>query len=119
MRAFGLIGLLLAGLIVVLLAVKQFDLFSPSENTTTKPIETAKTVQGQANLNAIAQKLNVFYVENGRYPNNLSELGSDGQDFSVFEYSLCGIDKAIIKLGSATMVLTNGNAVLTPGASCE
>jgi hypothetical protein len=118
MRVLGLISLLLGGLIVVFLAVKQFDLFRPSANNTTKPIETAKTVQGQANLNAIAQKLNVYYVENGRYPDNLSSLGADAQDFSVFTYQLCSQEKAVIKLGSTTMVLTNGNAVLDDTAGC-
>ena len=118
MRVFGLLGLLLAGLIVVSLAVKQFDLFRPSDNNTTQPIETAKTVQGMANLNAIAQKLDVYYVENGKYPASLDELEPDSQDFSVFNYQLCNSDKAIIKLGSSIMVLTNGNAVLEAAGGC-
>jgi hypothetical protein len=118
MRVFGLISLLLAGLIVVSLAVKQFDLFRPSENNTTKPIKTAETVAGKANLQAIAAKLNIYYVEKGKYPNNLNELEPDSQDFSIFTYQLCSQEKAIIKLNSTTMVLENGNAVLATGGGC-
>ena len=118
MRVLGLIGLLLGGLIVVFLATKQLELFRPSGNHSTQPIETANTVAGKANLQAIAAKLNVYYVENGKYPDSLNELEPDSQDFSVFTYQLCSQEKAIIKLDSTTMVLENGNAVLDVAGGC-
>ena len=118
MRVLGLISLLLGGLIVVFLATKQLDLFKPSGNNTTQPIETANTVSGKANLQAITTKLNVYYVENGKYPDSLNELQPDSQDFSVFTYQSCSQEKAVIKLGSTTMVLENGNAVLDEAGGC-
>ncbi|OGY22783.1 MAG: hypothetical protein A2126_01295 [Candidatus Woykebacteria bacterium GWB1_45_5] len=117
MRVFGLISLLLGGLIIVFLATKQLGLLSRPANTT-QPINQASTIQTKANLDAIAKKLNVYYIETGKYPTNLNELEPDSQDFSVFTYQLCSSDKSIIRLGSTTMVLTNGNAVLDDAGGC-
>jgi len=117
MRVLGLIGLLLGGLILVFLATKQLGLLNSPTNTT-QPINQASNIQAQANLDAIAKKLNVYYIENEKYPVDLNELGPAAQDFSVFEYQLCSNDKAIVKLGSTTMVLTNGNAVLDEAGGC-
>ena len=118
MRVFGLLGLIIGVAIVAFLAVDRFEMLGGSSGNPKQSVNEAETVATKANLDAIAKKLNVYYIENGKYPADLNELGPDAQDFSVFQYQLCSNDKAIIKLGSTTMVLTNGNAVLDDSAGC-
>ena len=118
MRVFGLLGLIIGVAIVAFFAVDQFEMLGGSSGNPKQSVNEAETVAAKANLDAIAKKLNVYYIENQKYPDTLDELGPDAQDFSVFEYQLCSNDKAIIKLGSTTMLLTNGNAVLAESKGC-
>jgi len=118
MRIFGLLGLIIGVAIVVFFTVDRFEMLGGGSGNPKQSVNEAETVAAKANLDAISKKLNVYYIENAKYPDNLNELGPDAQDFSVFEYQLCGSDKAIVKLGSTTMLLTNGNAVLDDSASC-
>ena len=119
MRVFGIIGILLASLTVVFLATWQFTQFNKKAGSNPKQsVEKATNVTTQANLKAVTTKLNVYYVENGAYPDSLDKLEADSQDFSIFEYELCNPDKAIIKLNSSSYTLTNGNAVAEDSGGC-
>jgi len=118
-RVFGIIGILLASLTVVFLATWQFTQFDKRAGSNPKQsVEKATNVATQANLKAVTTKLNVYYVENGTYPDSLDKLGADSQDFSIFEYEFCNPDKAIIKLNSSSYTLTNGNAVAEDSGGC-
>jgi type II secretory pathway pseudopilin PulG len=108
MRVFGIIGLLLAVLLIAFLAVKQFELFGKTGGNIKNPITNAASVQTNANLNALATKLDLYFTENGRYPDSLSDIDSYGLNINSFEYKFCGSNRVVIKSGSSSLILNNG-----------
>ena len=124
MRAFGLIGLLISVFIIVYLATLQFKSFGLLSGggknqglTNQNPIEAANSVKVQADLKALAVKLNVYFSENGSYPSNLNDIDKTGVDISTFAYRLCQSDKVIVAHVSnpLTLILENGKESYTTG----
>ena len=118
MRAFGIVGLLIAVLVVALLTVKQFDFLGKGGNNPKQIVNNAASIQATANLNALATKLDLYYTENGRYPSSLNEIDSYGLDLNVFEYQFCSPNKAFVKSGSASSLLIDGSVSSENSGGC-
>lgn len=108
MRAFGIIGLLIAVLIIAFVSIKELDLLSKGTNNPKQTVNYAESVKNSANLSALETKLNVYYSENGHYPSSLSEIDSYGLNLKDFEYQSCSSSRALIKSGSSSLILDSG-----------
>jgi hypothetical protein len=115
MRVLGIIGILITILIIALIATKEFTSFGKGTNPK-QTVNNAAAVKNNANLSALTTKLNIYFAENGRYPDNLSQVDSYGLDLNVFEYEICGSTKVVIKSGSSSLILDNGS--VTSGDAC-
>jgi hypothetical protein len=118
MRFFGIIGLLIAVLAIAFLVVKEFDLYGKNGGNVKTPINNAASVQSASNLNALAAKLNLYYTENGRYPNALTDIDSYGLDLNAFEYQLCSSNKAFVKSGPNSSILIDGSVSSEDSGGC-
>ncbi|MEX0617126.1 MAG: hypothetical protein WD231_04985 [Candidatus Woykebacteria bacterium] len=135
MRGSALISLLAAVFILVLLIVtfnfllpKYFPLGilnSNNSSSVTSPIDKANVLSDQANLTAVETSLQVYFSENGRYPNSLDELRESGQlqvDTSKYTYQTCEVEgtKVIIfSISSNQGILLNaGTRTATSPNTC-
>jgi hypothetical protein len=115
MRVLGIIGILITILIIALIATKEFTSFGKGTNPK-QTVNNAAAVKNNANLSALATKLNIYFAENGRYPDNLSQVDSYGLDLNAFEYEICNQTKVVIKSGSSSLILNNGSS--SPNGGC-
>jgi hypothetical protein len=75
-----------------------------SVNVTTA-IDQAGSIATKADLKAMQVALEVYFAENGSYPNSLQELSSggylnEGTDLDSYTYQLCGSTKALLYTNS-------------------
>jgi hypothetical protein len=115
MRVLGIIGILITILIIALIATKEFTSFGKGTNPK-QTVNNATDVKNNANLSALATKLNIYFAENGHYPDNLSQADSYGLDLNAFEYEICNPTKVVIKSGSSSLILNTGS--ITSGDTC-
>jgi len=115
MKVLGIIGFLIVVLIIALISTKEFTSFGKGTNHK-QTVNNAAAVKNNANLSALATKLNIYFAENGRYPDNLSQVDSYGLDLNAFEYEICTPTKVVIKSGSTSLILNNGS--ITSGDAC-
>jgi len=117
MRVLGIIGILIATLIIALIATKEFTSFGKGSNPK-QTVNNAAAVKNNANLSALATKLNIYFAENGRYPDSLSQVDSYGLDLNAFEYEICNPTKAFIKSSSSSLLLNNGTSISGGSSGC-
>ena len=87
----GLIALLLVGAIVGILYTINLNSAFPglgNKKNSSSPLSQAENIKVQTNLKSISTSLAVFYTENGKYPDSLSE-SSYGTDTSNIVYKKC------------------------------
>lgn len=112
MRVFGLIGILITVAIIAFLATKSLGSLS-SNGDIKAPVKAAATLKEQTDLISLETKLDTFFLENGRYPNSLTEIDSYGVAVENFQYTVCsptsvllvtssGSKKALLRSGSVT-----------------
>lgn len=86
----------------------------------TTPIDMATSVANQADLKSIQVGLEVYFAENGAYPNSLQELNSFGYlnpdlDLSSYSYQVCDSSGTKVILYSTTG--SNQGVVINQGAA--
>ncbi|HSX58102.1 MAG TPA: hypothetical protein VLE47_02400 [Candidatus Saccharimonadales bacterium] len=118
---FSLVGLLIIVVIVALLATNNFQslgFVGSKNNSSTNPINSAKSVKAKADLNTLGVRLNLYYSQNGSYPSSLSEIDVSGITLADFNYSLCSSMKAVVTDTGEVMVFENGSGNFSDQASC-
>ncbi|MDP2671003.1 MAG: hypothetical protein Q8P13_00875 [bacterium] len=111
MRALAVLGIfsLLVGVVLIaFLATNQLGQTSKAGGAK-ETVATAISIKNKANLKILATKLNLYFSENGVYPQTLKEIDSAGLDLTTFQYAFCSPNSVIIKTGNENTVLKNGD----------
>mgnify|MGYP001052233722 CR=1 FL=1 len=77
MKSYGLIGLVIGLVIVGILVYKAGNIYTRGTKETQHaiaPPERAHILQCQTQIKKIENAIQLYYVENGRYPQSLNEL---------------------------------------------
>src|SRR3990170_9040839 len=111
MKVLGIIGILIAVLIVGFLATKTLG--SLNNGGVKAPLDQAEDVKAAAELKALETKLNLYFQDNGHYPASLNELDNYGLNSNTFKYRLCSPTQIVVETGNHRLALDSGSETNT------
>jgi len=76
-KVIGLISILISLVVVIILIMTAINIYAGGKTVTktvTSPIEKTKNVQCLSQIRRIENAIQIYYVENGKYPERLEDL---------------------------------------------